>query len=379
MILPGSINIIAYQHILNEPKKEPKMTRTTAFSLSKLSLFIFIAPFLSPSKGLSEPNDAFSSIQQIDSRFPYFLGMQEKEAIDPMNNPINLAGSGTLTYALERIPESGKSRPVWTGSWWPLSEGGTAKIVSGSKSPLQKYGLATETGDRAHQWEVRSAARFGHVSWAGHCNGLAAAGIMTKEPRKSVEYNGVIFSTKDIKALLVEAYQGAGRIVGGRCNDRIVRTDQAGRALKPECRDLNPGTFVLALGNFIGLKGLPVILDKANGVEVWNFPVDAYKLYKREIDRATAGRLVYNNTGYPFNPRSERYYKVQIQTTYVPNKIQIYNAVIETDKQGNILGGEWIGESKQVHPDFVWTVSGPTAENPHLDVGLIKAIYALSI
>jgi hypothetical protein len=36
-----------------------------------------------------------------------------------------------------------------------------------------------------------------------------------------------------------------------------------------------------------------------------------------------------------------------------------YEYVLEVDASGTVLGGEWIGGSRSVHPDFVWWPIGP--------------------
>jgi hypothetical protein len=39
-----------------------------------------------------------------------------------------------------------------------------------------------------------------------------------------------------------------------------------------------------------------------------------------------------------------------------------YEYVLELDANGRIVGGEWVGESKQAHPDFLWLPTGVAAK-----------------
>lgn len=61
----------------------------------------------------------------------------------------------------------------------------------------------------------------------------------------------------------------------------------------------------------------------------------------------------------------------------------VYHYVLETDAEGRIVGGEWIGESKQHHPDFVWLPLGLKPTTPVADgvirIGDVIDLYTRSL
>lgn len=307
-----------------------------------------------------------------------------KEAMDSRNRPQDISGATKpLNFHLLALPESGQSEHrVWTGNWWPLSEGGVAHRSSPDElSPLEKYDQVAQQGLLATDWERKQAERFGHVSWAGHCNGLAAAGINTHEPKHGVSFRGVYFSTEDIKGLLVETWQGGGRIIGGRCNKRSLETDAQGRVLDASCRSLNPGTFHVVLGNFLGIFRKPFIIDKQAAEQVWNYPVVSYQVEEsRELSLAEATTLLdLSGSPYVYNPAALYFMYYRTEITLATGQRLSYEYVIEGDAQGYVIGGEWLGESRQHHPDFAWRIESPRTENPYVDSNLVRMIYRKSI
>jgi hypothetical protein len=74
---------------------------------------------------------------------------------------------------------------------------------------------------------------------------------------------------------------------------------------------------------------------------------------------------------YLFNPDAERFYSVALEVDYIGESptsldgnlsasidsytyIDSYRYILEVDGHDEIVGGEWIGESKTAHPDFLW-------------------------
>jgi hypothetical protein len=306
-----------------------------------------------------------------------------KEAINPVNRPERIPGISLVESSFDSLPQQGRADGVWSGEWWPMDKGGTARRFNPNEpSPMEKYDAAVGRGTLATDWERQEAMIYGTVPWAGHCNGLAAAGIWTQEPQRSVVYNGVTFTRRDTKALLVEAYQGAGELIaGGRCNQDDAATDVFGRALATECRDANPATLHLALTNFLGLNSLPVIIDQNSGLEVWNYPVTWFQSQVQSVDASQAAHAV---TGtyqyYPFNPKAKQFQLVYTQVYVVTGQSYSWEYVLELDGDDKVIGGEWVGLSKKQHPDFIWRVrQRPRPVNPYLDTNVIWAIYEQSI
>ena len=93
-----------------------------------------------------------------------------------------------LSGTAARIPRS--------GHWYPEQSGGL-----NSTDVLRKYDQAYgTTGGSAYDWEIQN--RTSRISWAGHCNGFAAAAMAARNLEGLFIKMGVLFSRQDIKALL---------------------------------------------------------------------------------------------------------------------------------------------------------------------------------
>ena len=285
-----------------------------------------------------------------------------------------------LILNLSDLPLIGEAPDVWSGHWWPYSSGGLArKGPLGEKSPLERYDQVTNGSYLATEWELNQAGKLGAVSWAGHCNGLAAAGTMMAEPVRSVSYLGVDFSIVDIKALLVGLWQGGGEAVGGRCRLARPKSTVGGRRIDPDCRSLNPGTFHIVVSNFLGRMALPVIIDIDPKEQVWNYPIRSYEVTLIEfVSRVRADMLVSEEEDV-WSSAATYFAHVMNEVTLATGKVISYEYVLEGDNDGNIIGGEWIRKSKKDHPDFIWRHQEPMPENPFLDRETILKIYQESI
>jgi len=303
-----------------------------------------------------------------------------KEPMNSRNDPKSIPGHITnLEYVLNKLPNYGEVSRIWSGPWWPLSDGGTSSTRYGSPSPMKKYDLAT--GSNANSWEIENAKKYANVGWAGKCNGLASASIMTEEPTKQVYYKNVLFNPVDVKALLTEMWQGSGYIVGDRCDKRVITYDQYGRINETECRDVNPATFHIAVANYLGLFGKALIGDKDPSEAVWNYPIKSYKvLDKKWITKYEANYFIrkYNDV-YAYNSEAVDFVYIKNEVTFLNFNPTHYEYVLELDQKGKILGGEWVNDSKKNHPDFLWRPQDPKAENPNIDIKVVNSIYRQSI
>jgi hypothetical protein len=308
-----------------------------------------------------------------------------KEAMDGQNDPRDVPGyGGAMTDVWARLPDQGQvSRAVWTGDYYPYSAGGLAKRVGGQPSALEKFDQATNGQGLAQRAELTLAQQLGGTSWAGHCNGLAAAGTMNAEPQHAVERQGVTFTPTDIKALLIGIWQDGGTIVGGRCNLQTVPVDATGRVTDASCRGVNPAAFHLALANFIGTEGKPLINDIQAGEEVWNYPITKYQvLRKTPLDAAGANQLVGHPGGatYAYDASATKFYWMQTRVQLATGHVKTYEYLLEGNDAGEITGGEWVGASREDHPDFIWRHTRPNPKpEKHLDVAFIQALYEDSI
>lgn len=257
-------------------------------------------------------------------------------------------------------------------------------------SATEKYDLLV--GDYHFTSTIIEGMMRGHKSgsilgklpkaWDGYCNGVSAAGLLHKEPFRQVDVinkdgHKISFHPNDIKALLSLAYYNVDGYfrIGDRCNLSSSKAKTInGRIASKACRDMNPGSLVVALTNRIGIAGTSFVVDKNRFNSVSNHPVGStkvttlgtpYKISRRQfpyaskntkfladvrIDMEIGSTTEKYKDASKLNPRAGRgyYYKVGFKPEYIS-----YFATIELDRELNILGGEWKGGKKQA-PDFIW-------------------------
>jgi hypothetical protein len=215
----------------------------------------------------------------------------------------------------------------------------------------------------------------GIESWFGLCHAWAPASILEPEPLTPVVHGSIRFEVSDIKALLIACYHGtAAQMVGSRNAERDLDLDDRGRATKADARDVNPAAFHVLLTNLLGRESRTFCEDRTANYEVWNQPIQEFRVRKlEEVNEAAAAALVQVGGDYRFNERATRFFHVETEVDYItespastrPNADGInqertdpYAYVLETDASGQILGGEWIGTSRGEHPDFLWLPTG---------------------
>ncbi len=140
---------------------------------------------------------------------------------------ITLVNAGELYQAIGRVPGEalvasaveplerplpdlveGETTPVaWSGWWWPALDGANGPHLFDADGPLDKYDRLAEhfTGERpgTRAWELEHLRFFdARYSWAGHCNGFAAAAVLEPEPTEPIDVAGVRLSVADQKGLL---------------------------------------------------------------------------------------------------------------------------------------------------------------------------------
>jgi hypothetical protein len=310
----------------------------------------------------------------------------------------------TFTRRLSELPRAGgvdQDKIPMSGGYYPEQGGGTDVVMVGGRTPLQKYDAAFHGGQNlASAWE-----REKHTSgpaWAGHCNGYSAASQRhPKEPTRSVTVNGVTFAPEDIKALMAEIHMNADyEFLGGNRCDVEGSVPLPGQRADPtvmaECEDVNPGTFHAAIANWLGRMKHVLVMDQYSGDQVWNYPLYAYEVQSLEsITEQQARQAVVGNGGeYVFNPGAAKFALVRTKLTFTmaqrnesigkqyPGEMQL-QYVLELDAAGDIVGGEWVGESQQRHPDFIWVALEPLTPNgtrfmgnQHLDNAQVIKLWA---
>jgi hypothetical protein len=269
---------------------------------------------------------------------------------------------------------SGEIKPApWSGDWWSRKRGLLIKGWQGHQpSPFEKFDnyakIRTGKNPGVHAWEADP--RNNHYNpnaegWEGHCNGWAAAAILTPEPTITRTRAGIQFTSADQKGLLSEQYMNCYCNFYGNRNWGKPGDD-------PD--DIYPDEFHRLLIKYIGSGKSAMVCDIAADRMVWNYPI-----YKFESTWSTGW----------FNDKK---LKVTTYCYYVNDDVHpdfigskwfkvkyTYNLFL--DDRGNIVSGEWTGESSKNHPDFVWVPTGDctvpansTLENPRLDPALVREI-----
>lgn len=334
----------------------------------------------------------------------------------PYPNHRGGAAQGERNFAV-LINESREGKPhktPWVGFWWPYTKNGIAAgsgegSGGGGSSPAGKYDAARGfRGTSSSQyWEVKNhGAGVPKVeSWWGHCNGWCVASALFDEPRAPVRVNGIEFGVADTKALLTEAGMEVSADYFG---ERFEFGNASGN---PKFEDTVPNQYFLVLTNYMGRRGMIVLMDRYTGNQVWNQPVAGYRFeYPKPEDYLGA------------SPEAPNVYRINLKSTLwwmednVPagaltdpfdfersNARQVSSRVLNMElwldapvvfgpdgkiaSSGNIIvtrendlhvGGVWKngGVYSDGHPDYMWipySVVKPTEyANPHVDIEWLK-------
>lgn len=278
-----------------------------------------------------------------------------------------------------------------SGHWYPESKGGL-----NITDVLIKYDRAFNGGKPlAYGWEARY--KNSEVSWHGHCNGYAASSLRHREPQRDVQVGDVLFTRKDIKALLTGIYMGVRyRFLGGeRCEKNPAKPLLP--ADRRACDDINAALFHLVLANWVGIRKQAIIFDRSADHEVWNFPLYSYESRATPVRASEAMRILgWAESEYLPNPSATRFLHVNTKIYYADaindeevldhteEEAENYQYILELDDDGRIIGGEWGLPSRNFHPDFLWVPLRirPGVErdraNAHLDPEHVIRLWAKS-
>ena len=326
--------------------------------------------------------------------------------------------SDDFEYSFSELPTAGEvEQTPWTGSYWPTYRDNINYRWAGPEtdSPAKKYEKAfgrTDLEDRVSKhFGIDSAPKYGLDSctkeedcedegtecakrldaeegycvptWWGVCHAWAPAAIMEKEPEQPVEHNGVTFQINDIKALISLSYTAglSTDFLSLRCNKNDkkeeIEYNEYGIPVEDdkECADTNAGTFHVVVANMMGIQKKSFVEDRTFDDQVWNQPVRSYKVTKNFVVTAKKANELIGMTDapedYQFNPKAKSFRHIRMTFKYITEseqeldgnlKSQIdfythtdyYEYVLELDDEEKIIGGEWVGDSKKDHPDFLW-------------------------
>ncbi|DAZ99317.1 TPA: hypothetical protein N0F65_005168 [Lagenidium giganteum] len=359
------------------------------------------------------------------------------ENTDPSNHDINALEQffktkmDTNLDKLNRDYSSFSFKPApWPSSYWPIYADGINQRWAGDNvpAPSEKYakafglnvdqftaaisnnnGVLSQSGGKACKSNSDCSRQDGEAcgkrrgessgyciaTWFGICHAWAPAAILEPEPKCPVTYNGVTFQPFDIKALLTQVYDGAnvGTVfMGARYDGSSDSMDRFGRFKDPAHRDLGPGFFHIALTNVVGRFKQSFVLDVDPSSAVWNQPVRGYQIKKSKIWPVWGATSVFFpfTIKYPFNADARKLAHIEIEVQWVNEsgndgplvstgivdqftEHRTYEYVLELDDDHNILGGEWLHESKKDHPDFMWFSTERPRDDTVTNVGLSYA------
>ena len=266
----------------------------------------------------------------------------------------------------------------WPAHYWPSFRWGLLwRYFDQSQSPLEKFEKAFQTELKAENPHYRSGdlerlerRRVSGVTtnWFGICDGSSEASLNFSEPLSVVKIDETIFYPFEVKALLsyftaMSSPQRKLLFAGRRVSFDNPRFDAEGRGVDTRYRDINPGLFHLALGNYIGIGRRGLVADIMPDSTVLNFPIIGYEVRSSSVvlDEGDLQRFR------AFNPDAAQFVVVQTVVNFGESHRvmepfpesdhtmrKAYNYVLELDGSGQIIGGEWLADSVQDHPDFLW-------------------------
>ena len=186
--------------------------------------------------------------------------------IEPLSGPITLPPPAAAPEPPARLGMWASHQP-WSGWWWPATSKVRGPHLFDLAGPLAKYDqFVTRRGredPRTLQWE-RDEIWLDSETWAGHCNGWAAAALLEPEPTAPITAEGISFGVADQKGLLV-AYHFA---------DSALWLHGT-----PE-QPLSPVDFHYRLVEWLGngKKGFILTFRPNGDDEVWSYPASGFQL-----------------------------------------------------------------------------------------------------
>ena len=265
----------------------------------------------------------------------------------------------------------------------------------GQLSPAELYDIAR--GDYSYTLTKKVLATFRPTDlwWEGICHGWSLAAVNYPEPEPVTITNKdgirVPFGSSDVKGLLAmhDAYNYGGTYaqVGIRCNamgkvegegdDRDANPNPPAPEMQQtsECKDMNAGSFHVVMTNMIGILSKSFVADVDRFNDIWNQPVTSYSSQilseepttREDVLDGVARKIRLASTFY--YGEELKFWTPELAATGIQNfvsKLPVtgtvhqefrhknYEYILEIDNKGNVVGGEWVTETR---PDFVWTIT----------------------
>jgi hypothetical protein len=324
------------------------------------------------------------------------------------DNPNVFDSNGNYVYKIDNLQFSAQlQQSPWSDTYWPSSESGIAhrwqlqeandfnyqlytkaqlmnlsSSTLKSLSPAEKYDIYKGRYDYPtvnEEWQRTSPDDPG---WEGLCHGWAPASLYWKEPNPCVVTNAdgikIPFGSSDVKALLTfytaeyAEQNDPQQFVADRCNVDIQANPS--QANTSACRDINAGSLHVILANqFTANEGF--VYDRDRSIQVWNQPAFKFSSTVSKPGKCPASASANCAAGYSVTNKVT--YGKEIYPTWAAYGTypitETYQYVLETDSNGNIIGGEW---QEFDRPDFMWKVQLDGSFTGYFS-GL-KAVYAAS-
>jgi hypothetical protein len=266
-------------------------------------------------------------------------------------------------------------------------------------SPAEKWDLCFDdtsfTFTNWMRWKADQHEEDGDIpEWYGICHGWAPASYYFKRPVKPVtlicaDGKKIKFLPDDIKALASQFWANAEyktRFMGQSCPftdpEEIEKDKKTGLYTDPQCSSIDPGAFIILLGNQMGIRKKNFVMDPLPDGEVWNQPCKSYKIkwynLKENQDNKKLNdnivslkslsksknnflRLLYKDAPYEAKYVIGAFIEViyGVETPAVKADTSNENmtekgdfiAAVYLDSNHNIVGGKW---KYNVHPNFAW-------------------------
>jgi len=245
-----------------------------------------------------------------------------------------------IEYAATNIP--------WSGYWWPHDKCGLAdgEDYLDSPSPLEKYELYTKAvyPSTLTQWYKETYCDNSPLAWYGHCGHWALAASSENIDFLPSVVNNIVFGVGDKKGLLTLAH-----------NDDTAISGQGS----------NPEDFHYWLLNYIKGDKKSFVADLSVGEEIWQFPIYKFEFLKIEPngDRESIKvRITYSDDN--------------VHPDYIGSSdlIKIYEYDLLLNSSGEIIDGEWQGNSVDDHPEAMFLFLSQGTSAPSFDYNIVKQI-----
>lgn len=235
----------------------------------------------------------------------------------------------------------------WSGYWWPYNGCGlgSGKDYYGHPSPLEKYEQFVHgTYPLAlSNWYRNTYCQEEYPGWYGHCGHWSFAALWENFEIFPSAIDNYVFRVGDKKGLLT-----------------LLHT----KSVAAWGNGANPDEFHLWLLKYVKDERRGFVVDMDKGEEVWQYPVYQYTMTSQRNGNTETVHVnvVTADDG--------------VIADYVGTQNRYYNFyyTLFLNAAGDIIGGEWTGESLNEHPSRMYAELSPGTTAPLLDPEKVREI-----